>query len=245
MGIDADSLTVSAQNGIGSSSQLVTMSLDAPDGRLNADAGGSIWIDSVSGTTNNNGDLNIGHVFSSTGDVTLQADGSILNPDATGNATVYGNTIDLVTRAGSVGTAGQYLLVDSRFDGSGVVNASVTGGDFHLIETVGDLYVGTITVDGTSGPHIAFITAPVGSILNGKASGTNLVSPEALLIADKDIGQTGTALNTQVSYMESHSTTGSTWMSNLGGLTAGGVTASTDSMDAGGSITVTASALSR
>ncbi len=241
VGIAADSLTVNAQNAIGSSSQLVTILLKAPDGRIFADAGGSVWIYSASGTGNTNGDLNISHVFSSGGDVTLEADGSILNPDATGSASVHGNTIDLVTNAGSVGTPGHDLLIDSRFSGSGVLNGSVTGGDLHLIETLGDLYLGTVTVSATGGPYTAFITDPLGSILNGKASGTNLTSPEALLLAADNIGQATQAVATQVGYIESESTTGSTWMSNQGGLTVGGVTTAAESMGAGGSITVTAS----
>src|SRR5262249_49884582 len=144
VGIGADNLTITAENAIGSASQSVTILLQTPDGRLFADAGGNVWIDGSAGTVNPQGDLNIGHVYSSGGNVTLEADGSILDPEATlmGGASVHGNTINLTTHAGSVGAVGHDLLIDSRFAGAGVVNVSVTGGEIYLIETLGDLYLG-------------------------------------------------------------------------------------------------------
>src|SRR5204862_421350 len=140
-------LFVNATGNFGTLAQFVTILMPTPSGRLYADAGNNVFVDGATGTlTNPNGDLNVSHVYSSGGNVTLHADGSILNPDATTTASVHGNTLSFQTLNGSVGVVGGDLLVDSAFSGAGTVNTDVTGGDVYLIETLGNLSLGTNTV---------------------------------------------------------------------------------------------------
>ena len=239
IGVGADNLTINVQNAIGTASQHVSILLPAPSGRLYADAGGNVWIDGASAAgTNTSGDLNVGHVYSSNGNVTLQADGSILNPDATSTASVHGNTISLTAGlnsfgfGGTIGVAGNDFLVDSRYAGSGVLNATATGGttangNIYVIETLGDLVLGTVLDTGLAGPT-THLVAPTGSILNGLSSGVNVTAPKLWLHAHNSIGAALKSVTTSVDNVNAQADVGSMWIDQYGPVTIGGVNDNTD-----------------
>ena len=234
IGIGADNLHITVQNAVGTSLQKVTILLETPDGRLYTDAGGNVFIDGSTGLVNVNGDLNVSHVFSSGADVTLEADGSILNPEATlgGGASIHGNTVNLITHNGSAGVVGGDLLVDSRFAGTGVVNVDVTGGDIYLIETVGNLNLGTVNVH-TAG-RTAHLVANAGSVTNGLASGVNVTGPKAWLAASAAIGTISKSVTTAVSDIDARASGGSMYIDQFGGVSIGHVLDNTDTKPAYG-----------
>ena len=70
----------------------------------------------------------------------------------------------------------------------------------HVIETIGNLYLGTVsTVDG-----IAYLMSPE-SILNGNPSGENIVSGKAQLYAGGGVGTEETPIVSNVGYLEGFS----------------------------------------
>ena len=102
----------------------------------------------------------------------------------------------------------------------------------------------------STGPgQSAFITAPVGSILNGAAPGVfNVLSGNVQLFANNNIGADDDHITTELGTnaapgsIEAQSTTGSTWVDNSGALNVGGsFTGNTDGAVSGGSTTITAS----
>ena len=95
------------------------------------------------------------------GNVTLTAFGSVLNGAGgpAGAATVHGNTINLNAINGTIGVVGHDITVDSQFGGSGVVNANAPH-NIYVIETNGDLNLGTVTVTGI-GSDTAHLVARV------------------------------------------------------------------------------------
>ncbi|PYP94001.1 MAG: hypothetical protein DMD38_16565, partial [Gemmatimonadetes bacterium] len=103
-----------------------------------------------------------------------------------------------------------------------------------------NLYLNTVTT-GTN--EVAFITAPVGSILNGSSSGPNVLGGNTLLFARDNIGAAGNRITTEVGNLEAQSTTGSTWIDNNGNLAIGGtlISSSAIGLHSGGSATITAS----
>ncbi|MDX6411835.1 MAG: hypothetical protein QOE91_1351, partial [Gaiellaceae bacterium] len=222
-GIGAANLIITVQNNVGTALQFVTILLPAPAGRLFTDAGGNVWIDSATGTVNPDGNLNVSHVFSSGGNVTLHADGSILNPDAVSSASVHGNTLNFATLHGSVGVVGGDLLVDSAFSGAGVVNATVAGGDIYLIETLGNLSLGTDTVDPAGGPHTAHFVTQTGDIRNGLVSGVNVTAPKLWLGSSAAIGTVSKSVTTAVGDVNGRASGGSMYIDQFGAVRIGHV----------------------
>ncbi|MBD2449019.1 DUF4347 domain-containing protein [Nostoc sp. FACHB-152] len=222
-------------------------------GTLTATAQNTIWIAETFG------DLNIRNVLSRTGDVNLRAQLSILdavdlnNPldpnsgdDTTGPASkpkadIIGNNISLTAVLGGIGLSGNDLDINSAFSGAGTLTASSGFANIYIIETAGDLSLNQV---GTGTGATAFITVPAGSILDGNSdpNGFNIISGKTFLVASQNIGAANRAITTEIGNIEAKSTAGSTWVSNTGALTIGGVVDSTDpGMVAGGSINLTAS----
>src|SRR5882762_9427294 len=230
-------------------------------GSVDATAHGSIFLFET--------DLNlcVHQVFSQTGDVNLQAALSIYDQAFAGSNNVltgdnpvtdiFGNNITLTALFGGIGLAGDPLDIYSHyaFD-QGVLGATIgtltsttlhdLGLNTYIIQKSNaktpdpnNLYLNTVTT-GTN--EVAFITAPVGSILNASSGGPNVLGGNTLLFARDNIGQAGNRISTQVGNLEAQSTTGSTWIDNNGNLAIGGtlISSSAVGLHSGGSATITA-----
>ncbi|NEU80298.1 DUF4347 domain-containing protein [Nostoc sp. UIC 10630] len=222
-------------------------------GTLTATAQNNIWIAETFG------DLNIRNVLSRAGDVNLQAQLSILDavdlnnpldpnlgddttvPASKPKADIIANNISLTAVFGGIGLSGNDLDINSAFSAAGTLTASSGFANIYIIETAGDLSLNQV---GTGAGATAFITVPGGSILDGNSdpNGFNVISGKTFLVASQNIGAANRAITTEIGNIEAKSTAGSTWVSNTGALTIGGVVDSTDpGMVAGGSINLTAS----
>ena len=249
VGIAADNLTLNVNHDIGTSGQAVTILLAG--GTLTADAGNNIWIDESAGSSNSNGDLHLTHVFSSNGNVTLSADGSIFNVAGGPShvpASVHGNTINLnaglgtIGNIGAIGTAGNDLNVDSGFSGAGLVNVNATDNTY-VIETLGDLNLGTSTDTGLAGQEMHFVSRN-GNITNGLSSGTNVTAGKLWLAAAGSVG-TSTSITTSVGSIGGRAFAGNIWIDQFGQVVIGNVLDNADAtppnaLQATGTITFTA-----
>ena len=210
-------------------------------GTLDATAHGSIWI---SQTTL---DMHVHQVLSQTGDVDLKAASSIL--DQAGDVTdIFGNNITLKAEAGGIGAHGNALDIFSHYSGPGTLTATALGDLLDIVIIQKDEIAGTHTNDlylntVSTGAHtVAFITAPIGSILNGNPGGQNVLGGNTFLSARDDIGKQSNRIASTVGNIEAQSTTGSTWIDNQGDLSVGGsFTTNPQGIFAGGSATITAS----
>ncbi len=215
-----------------------------PSGSLTAAAGGNIWI---SQTTL---DMYVKQVVSDNGDVTLRAALSILD-DTTPAASVFGNNISLIAQGGGIGTYSNSFDIETQaqngaYDGAGgTLTTSSNLSATVIVQPTGDIKLNTIDVIGFSPNNpdsTAFITTPTGSILNGNPGGTNVLSGNVMLFANKDIGQQSNRIKTQVGTVEGQSTTGSTWIDNNGALSVGNsFSGNPQGVVSGGSTTITAS----
>ncbi|MEJ2723028.1 MAG: hypothetical protein P8175_00020 [Deltaproteobacteria bacterium] len=186
------------------------------------------------------GDMYVDEVISFYGSVGLKAAASILDIDEgiPGNplVDVYGNNITLVAEYGTIGASGDDLDIDSSFYDPGTLTSS-SEFNTYLIEPLGDLSLYTVQTNAGT----AFIAAPAGRILNGNPGGHNVISGKTYLFAAQDIGEVGNPITTEVGNIEGKSTAGSTWVTNTGPLTVGGVVDSSDpGMLGGGSAIITA-----
>jgi hypothetical protein len=210
------------------------LEIDLQGGTLMALADQGVYINEIAG------DMFVDIVKSNYGDVSLTAADSILDTeDGTSDnplVDVYGNSITLVAEHGTLGAPDDDLNIDSAFSGAGTFT-SLSEFNTYVIEPVGDLRLKTVEVLA----GMAFIKAPAGSILNGSPGGLNVISDETYLLANLEIGEANKPITTEVGSIESESTTGSTWLTNTGALSVGGVIDSSDpGMLAGGAIVVTA-----
>ncbi len=241
--VKANRIVLTAQTGtIGANGnaldiEAVGASVDNPQANVTATAYGSIWLNETTG------DFNVRNILSYHGDVNLTALLSILDavdlvdpynpnsgddtsaPDSLPKADIIGNNITLTATLGGIGFFGNELDIDSSYSATGNVNSSSNLGNTYIIETTGDMSLGTVAT-GTS--QVAFLTAYLGSIVNGLSSGFNVVSGKTYLIAKNDIGKSDNFITAQVGFVEGRSTTGSTYLSNTGALTVGGVIDSGD-----------------
>jgi hypothetical protein len=132
---DDISLTV-LNGGIGSADR----ALDIDSVLLRALSEDSIWINETSG------DLNVNLVVSTAGDVSLDADGSILDYNNDTEADIRANSITLHSRNGGIGAAEDDLEIDSSFGAGGLLNATAAQGGY-LTEAAGPMNVGNIASD--------------------------------------------------------------------------------------------------
>jgi Ca2+-binding RTX toxin-like protein len=201
-------------------------------------------------------DLYIHNIVSQHGDVYLKAAAFVFdqaNADQLNNLTsenpiadVLGNNITVEAVTGGIGLAGDQLDIHSHWSGPGALTAK-TDTDLANIYIVqidpapfpDDLYLDEVQTGAT---HVAFITAPAGSILNSDKHPENVLGGNTLLFALNDIGADANRIKTQVGNLEAQSTTGSTWIDNNGDLSIGGTAISSDPIGAfaGGNATITA-----
>jgi hypothetical protein len=211
----------------------------AASGTLIAYAEGSIWIRETLG------DMNVEHVESYGGNIDLRAHLFILDALDSPLPEIIGNNITLIADIGGLGLSENHLDIDSAHSGSGVLTSSSDLANTYIIETDGDAAtLDDLSINEVSAGegYTAFITAPEGSILNGRADdGPNVVSGKTYLVARDDIGEESKQLRSEVGNIEGESIVGSTWVENTGPLTVGGVVDSSDpGMLGGGSARITA-----
>ena len=193
-----------------------------------ANATGSIWLDET------DGNMNVESIVATAGDVTLRAIASILDANGTGGVDVSGNSITLTATLGAVGVIGNDLDIDTH--GSGLLK-STSAFDTVIIEVFGDLRLDQV---GAGAAYTSFLTAPTGNIVNGRATGSNVLSGKAYIVARDSIGTAAKPLTSEVGGLEGKSILGSTNVVNTGGMVNGGVVNSGDpGQVSGSSITVT------
>ena len=217
--------------------------------------------------------LNIGEVFSLTGDVNLLAQTYIYNqPNQITD--VFGNNITLTSILTGIGTAANNVSIYSHYGydhGTNLTRGTLTASaitdstvNIYILQndnppaTVAlfpanplpipagsdNIYLNTII---TGASDVAFITAPLGSILNSGQSaedvqGVGGVGGNTLLFALNNIGAANDPISTAVGHIEGQSTLGSTWITNTGALSIGGtlISGSSTGLYAGKSIVIVA-----
>ena len=109
--------------------------------------------------TENDGNLQVGTVSTGDGDVFITAEGSIELDNA--NSLVTGNLVQLESRTGGIGTAGEFLRIDSGAKGLQAVaagdiflreiddNNAATNDDLNLISV--ESIAGNVTIDVQAG----------------------------------------------------------------------------------------------
>jgi len=198
-------------------------------GLLTAFAANDIFV------TETVGNMSIRNVFSTTGDVRLQAQNSIIDAvdvetpssTTTGDVTtstqklgvdVTGQKITLVTLAGTVGTAMNELDIDSGNSINGTVTVSSFSNTY--LRQSGNMYINSIGVLSSDPTTTAFITVIAGGILNGAliAGASNVTSGRVFLSASQNIGTSTKSLESTVGVIQSVSTNGDTYVHNTGAL---------------------------
>jgi Ca2+-binding RTX toxin-like protein len=176
------------------------------------------------------GDLNVGQVTSTGGDVKLEAVGSISNALGATGVNVKGDNITLWAHAGNIGIASQELRIDTA-DG-GILSAYAFN-SVYLVEVSNNLRIDQIqAVNGQ-----AFIDAQK-QVLSAGLSSTNVIGLTALILAGEGAGTSGSPLTLQVGTLAGDSGSGDMWLDNTGALIIGSV-GGTDGLTAGGSLHVT------
>ena len=201
--------------------------------QLDVDAGIST---AVTVSLTGNGDLNVGTITSSQGDVSLTSTGGSIVDATGGTATnVNANTITL-DAGGSIGTASDPLTIDSAYSGSGLVKATASQA-ITLDQAAGNLNLGVISAGG-----LATLTS-AGAILDGDAaSATALTAPGAVLAAGSGIGTATSLIQAQVQDLAADAGSGGLWINNSGSLTINDSSAVTG-LSADGALSVTSGAL--
>lgn len=98
--------------------------------------------------TVNKSDANLhGSVKAANGQVTVVADGSILNAGAPKEGAIIANTVDLTANKGSIGTSNNYLTVDSSYTKPGWINALAEKG-IYINEVNGDMNIRQFASNG-------------------------------------------------------------------------------------------------
>src|SRR5207245_6046010 len=130
--------------------------------------------------------------------------------------------------AGGIGAHGNAPDIFSHYSGPGTLTATAIGDLLDIViiqkdEIAGthtnDLYLNTIT----TGAHtVAFITAPIGSILNGNPGGQNVLGGNTFLSARDDIGRQSNRIASQVGTIEAPPATGRRCIPHPGHPAAGG-----------------------
>ena len=232
--IGAHSATLQAGEGIGTGTNYVGTLLSG--GTITAHASKAIFLHQFSG------DMDVSLVKSTSGDVALWADGSILDSSLGVGPVVIGNNITLRSDNAAIGSGTAPLAIESAYSGPGTLTSS-SYLNTYVTETSGNLSLDTIeTAEGT-----AFISAPGGEILNGNPGGTNILSGATYLFAYGDIGEqtnqiiSATPSTVSAAELQGISQTGSIWISNTGSLDVAPISGSGDSssIDAGGSVQLT------
>ncbi|KUG05437.1 hypothetical protein ASZ90_017119 [hydrocarbon metagenome] len=227
--INADSLDITAGT-IGSSSNRLEIKL-AADGLLKAiAAAGGIYMEELLS------DINVLEVTTSTGDVVLKAAGSILDAqdEQAGPLTnIAGLNINLIAVNGGVGTADNYLEINSANGGAGKFSAD-SHDNIYIKEQSGDLTLNQVVSDA-----MIYLISP-GNILNGASAGYNVDGTKFWFATGAGVGTEAAPLQTRINNIEGTAGTGPVWVINTGGLNVGGIEAGTNGINAGGAVYLTA-----
>ena len=146
---------------------------DVGAGRIDATALGDIHIDEI------NGDMRVGSIISTTGNVFLSAASGIVDADGDAAADVVGAALNLLARTGRIGTMGKDLDIDSDN-----LTATAAGG-IAITETAGDLNI--IRAQTTTGD--AAFTAAAGDIRIDRilaAAGSTMLDAAGSLIDSRN-----------------------------------------------------------
>ena len=223
----AQTVNLTASNGtsgtIGTATLPIRTNLTA--GRLDALADGDIFVTEVSG------DLGIGAVTSTLGNVTLVADASILDALDDSNADVSGSNITLTASHGKIGASTNSLEIDSSTSEAGVASASAQN-DIFVTESTGPLHLGLFT--STSGT--LFLSAAAGAIDDDDNNGVaDLVAANAVLSATAGIGTGQNPIDTTLDFTEAASG-GDVILNNSKALGIGAVSTALAGIQANGNV---------
>ena len=171
------SLTATTGNvGSASSPLLVSASgsLSGTANNFSVQSTPSLTVSSIVAFTGNavvlvgQGDASIDAVSAVHGNVTIDAQGSILGHNQSNSSEIVGQTLALTASTGGIGTASQPVLLSVSGSLSYAVQASANNAIF-LSDTAGDLHVG-----GISSATDAVTLTSAGSILDGPVDGTTI-----------------------------------------------------------------------
>jgi hypothetical protein len=201
--VESNSINLSAPDGhIGSST--TPINIQVGNGDVTANASGDIALDQTAGN------MNVGTVDSTDGNVYLTAAGSILNGNtAAGNVNITGQTIDL-TAGASIGASGIYALTVNTDSAAGGLKATALGNIFITDPTLGNFYIedvtstdGNVTLASGGTTDLGVVNALAGnttitaggSILNGPGASASINTQGISLTATNgSIGSLGTFL---------------------------------------------------
>jgi autotransporter-associated beta strand protein len=169
-------------------------------GRINVSTSGNVDL------LEQTGNLNVGSIVSTAGDVILSAQASIVEFADDAASDVRGRNVTLSAQTGTIGTSANPLEIDSSTWAAGAVSGAAAG-DIFLIETAGDLALGSVTSQQGSvrlevlggsilengsdtqadvtGVNVALLAAAgaIGSATNELEVNTSLPAPGALTAA--------------------------------------------------------------
>ncbi len=229
LNIRTGELNLHAGSTIGTGDNFLDIDLFQEESVLNAYSGGDINIFET------DGDMNVGEITASNGDVELRAMASILDIDDELQADVTGNDIILEAMYGGIGSSGNDLDINSAYAADGTLTSS-SALNTYITETDGDLGINQVA---TGIDYTAFIGSGA-SILNARLDDEdNIISGAAWLFADTNIGTSDRRIRTAIGNLEGRSVNGSIWLINQGHLIIGGATEA-DGIEAGLSLNITA-----
>ncbi|NCC75650.1 MAG: calcium-binding protein, partial [Clostridia bacterium] len=219
--LTAEALTVLAAS-FGTSANPVEIEL--PESGLTdiATIAGGIYLTELTGN------LNLAQISTSTGDVNLKTQGSILDGRAgafSALTLIAGHSIRLVAVDGMLGTMANHLEFDTANGGSGLLHTTSSGDQF-LDETTAGLVLGLLT--STTGR--IFLVSP-DSISNGQDSGSNIVASWLQFESGGSAGSASRPLQTQITRLAG-TASGSIWLANTGALTIGQIPDGQDTLSA-------------
>jgi hypothetical protein len=168
--ITALTITLTAGGGIGSSTQSIVLGLG--DGELSISANNDIFIE------DNEGNINLINVLSENGNITLIANGSIVNGRTDNGVNLKGNHINL--RASNIGTIEQLIPITTI---NGLLNIE-SENDVYIISKNSTLQLGKIIVNNGN-----LLLSSETHIVNGLVEGINIKAANITIkMQGKDLG---------------------------------------------------------
>jgi hypothetical protein len=201
--VTAVNILMAAQGTIGTdSNDLDINSLATGSGQVTATAGQNINMEEKSG------DLRVGAIVSTGGNVTLNAQGSIIDVDSDSAANVIGSHVTLIANSGTIGTVGNAFDINS---GASSLTANASG-DIYVIETTGNLNVHAVT---STGGNVTLETLN-GSIRDADNTAASNINGDIItLVASGGIGTSGNDLDVDSSTLLTAYATGGIYLAEL------------------------------
>jgi Ca2+-binding RTX toxin-like protein len=211
----ADSLRLTSGGSVGAPSNMIRTHLRSSDTNLDVDAADGVFLNETQGN------LVLGQVTVTDGDVALLAFGSIYDGTGHTHINIVGNNLSLTSQTGNLGNSGQELQIESAAAASGMLSAWAFNSAY-IIQVVGDLTLDqVVTAVGNS-----YLLAQ-GEIINGGTGNTNVTGSAAALLAGSGTGQNGNPLVLAVGTLAGQGGAGGIYVDNTGDLTIGTVEGST------------------